>query len=144
MPGSAGSLVLDRRPRRRFAFRCDGLPVRISRPNAGIPVQLIAGFQKLAQIEVGAQVIGGRLLDRRGGRFSVVGDDGAVVRRVVVSFIDADQKFVFAQADVVAVLEHVVMVLAERNLGAVDIGAVRTGIHQDVVSRPEIDPGVFA
>jgi hypothetical protein len=40
---------------------------------------LIAGLEQFAEIEVGAQVVGGGFLDRRGGGLSVVGDDGVRV-----------------------------------------------------------------
>ena len=75
---------------------------------------------------------------------SVVGDDRALVGREVIALVDADQQFVFAEADVVAVLQRVVVILAERHLRAVDVGAVRTGVDQHVGAGPKIDARVFA
>ena len=120
------------------------LAVGIARTRRRIHVQLIARFQQLAQIEVGTQVIGGGLPDGGGVRMPVVGDDRILVGGEVVALVDADQQLVLAEADIISVLQRVVMVFTERYLRSVHIGAVRAGIDQDVGAGTKIDARVFA
>ena len=75
---------------------------------------------------------------------SIVGDDGALFGRKIIALIDADQQLVLAEADIVAVLQLVIMVSAQGYLSTVDVGSVGAGVDEDVVSGPKIDPGMFA
>lgn len=56
----------------------------------------------------------------------------------------ADQQFKFAEADVIAVFQHVIVILAQGHLCAVDVSAVGARVDENVSPGPKIDAGVFA
>ena len=74
---------------------------------------------------------------------AVVGDDRILLRGEIVALVDADQQFIFTQADIISILERVVMVFAERYLRAVDVRSVGAGVDKNVGSGPKIDACVF-
>ncbi len=74
----------------------------------------------------------------------VVGDDCALLGREIIALVDADQQFVFAQPHIVAVFQHIVVILAKGHLRAVDVGAVGARVDQNVGAGPKIDASVFA
>jgi hypothetical protein len=68
-----------------------GLAVGIARAVARIIGDQVAGFEQLTQVQIRAQVVGGGLFDRRGGRLPVVGHNGAFLGGKVIALVYADQ-----------------------------------------------------
>ena len=75
---------------------------------------------------------------------AVVGHDGTLVGGEVIALVDADQELILAQPYIIPVFEQVIVIFAQRDLGAVDVGTVGAGVDQHVRARAEVDAGVFA
>ena len=110
VPGSAGVLLHVG----RFVFR---LPPIVRRRRAartsGSAPELSLGSRSWLRSRSAPRSLAVDFLTAEDFDLSVVGDDGALVGREIGAFIDAHQQFVFAETNVVAVLEHVIVVLAQ-------------------------------
>ena len=139
VPGSTAAL------RRRGLGRPRGLARRTNRLAVGVarghPVgHRVARLEERAQVEIRAQVVGGGFFHRRRGPgLSVVGNDGGLVGREVVALVDGDEQLVLPEAQVIAVLQHIIVILPERHLGAVHVGSVRARVHQHIRAGTKID-----